>query len=138
MNGSTVLLFELETVPGTALLPSVVKKHRTRQDALDDVEIVSGQDDEAASLLSITQPLHEAVGGRLIETRERFIQQHESRGVKQRTLERDALTHPAGKARHEIVGPRGQVRLLEGSVHPGGDVGQAIELAEEHQILAGG
>ena len=54
------------------------------------------------------QPIGDDPDGAVVEAGERFVEQHETRSVQQRALEREALPHPAGEPGHVVVGPVGQ------------------------------
>ena len=49
----------------------------------------------------------------VIESGERFVQQHQTRTVQQGALECKALPHPAGVSRNIVVGPLGQAGGVE-------------------------
>ncbi len=74
---------------------------------------------------------------RVVETRERLVEQHEPRVVQQRSLEGQALAHAARKALHGVVAPVGQVGALECRVDSPHHVRNAVQPAVEQEVLRG-
>ena len=68
-----------------------------------DVEIVRGQQHDAARRAQLAQPFDQRHGRGIVEAGERLVEQHQPRLVQQRALERQPLPHAAREPRHEVV-----------------------------------
>ena len=97
--------------------PPVAQVERPRQQALGDFEVVRRDDHQAAVALQALSRATSDAADDLIEPRERLVEQQEPRRVDERALERQPLAHAAREAQHLIVGPIGEIRVLERGRH---------------------
>src|SRR5256885_9682586 len=79
-----------------------------RHQAVGEIEIVRGEDDDCAGGGERAQPIRDDADGAVVEAGERLVEQHQPRLVDQGTLEREPLPHAAGKPAHRLVGAVGE------------------------------
>jgi hypothetical protein len=115
-----------------------LQRDRPVDHAIDRLEVVRRQKDDAAGGPQVRQALPQGMGRGVIKPRERFVEQRESRRVQQRALQRQPLAHPARKRRHGIVCARGEIRVLQRVADGTLDVADAIEPREEAEVLGRG
>ena len=63
--------------------------------ALREIEIVGRDHDDGAGLFQQREPRGKRRRRRVVQPRERLVEQQEARAMNQRALEGDALPHPA-------------------------------------------
>jgi hypothetical protein len=85
--------------------------------AVGQIEIVRSHEHHASVCGETAQAIGHETDGLVVEARERFVEQDESRAVKQCALERDALAHAARKARQRIVRAVSKARAFQRHLH---------------------
>ena len=74
----------------------------------------------------------------VVQARERLVEQQDAGRRQQHTLEREALTHAAREAIHEVVAAVGEARLLQRTFDGRLDVRHAAQAREQLEVLARG
>ena len=74
--------------------PSVPQQQHAVRDRLDDFQIVGRQHDDASALAELPQAITQGARGRVVEARERLVEEDQPRLVQQRALERSRCRMP--------------------------------------------
>ena len=108
------------------------------QQAVGEVQIVRGQDDDAALAPQAAQPLDQRRGRGVVEAGERLVEQDQPRRVDQRAFERHALAHAARKGRLGSSARVASPACSSAAATRGGRARHAVQAGEERQVLARG
>ena len=111
-------------------------------DALDEAEglgdVVVGEDDRLAAFVEAGEELFEGAAGGRVEAVEGLVGEEELGVVDEGAGDGEALGHSAAEGFDGVVGAVGEVNILEEGGGAGGRVFDAVEFAEELEVLAGG
>ena len=83
----------------------------------------------------LAQPFNQRHGRGIVQSGERLVEQEQPRIVQQRALEGQPLAHAAGEPRHKVCPAIVQPRAAQRIGRDRFGIGDAVEAAEEHQVL---
>ena len=125
---------EDQNCPARRNQPPVTHDRDSRRQAVGNVEIVGGEDDDRA----ITGQLSEAFGHdshrAIVEPGEWLVEKNQFWPMQERSLQCQTLTHPARERRDVVVGSIGQAGAVERGVNCVPDV-EAMQFGEESEVL---
>ena len=102
------------------------------------LEPVGGENDRHSLLPEpADQVVHLACGHR-VETRRRFVEEHDCRVAQQRSCQPHPLAEPLGETAAEIARPSAEVDGVEGVSDPCAGLVQTVEIGEVLQVLGHG